>query len=49
MNKLTMELSIPLALFSSDDKPESVSGDFEIDVGVFTKTIKTINTTSNKS
>lgn len=34
-----LEWSKPLALFSSDDKPESLSGDFKTDVGVFTKTI----------
>lgn len=33
-------MTIPLALFSSEDKPESLSGDFKTDVGVFTKAIK---------
>lgn len=43
-----MQLWIPLTLFSSDDKPESLSGDFKIDVGVFAKTIKIVNTTLNR-
>ena len=36
-------MTIPLALFSSEDKPESLSGDFKTDVGVFTKAIKKKN------